>query len=342
MSNDRNVLENEKWYHILIGYIKQNIKFLVLLAVFDGIFLLIFPLYQLETEAIWYASGLCAVILLIVFVCGFIKYHRAHKDRLGYMHNLLLSYDELPPAATLAEEDYQNMIKWLGDTYRRQKADYDHERQDSIDYYTTWVHQIKTPIAAMRMMLQSEDTEENRALLSELFRIEQYVEMVLCYIRLDSHSNDFVLQEYDLDNIIKQAVRKYAPQFIRRKIKLIYEPARAKVLTDEKWLLFIIEQLLSNAVKYTRGGSVTISLSDDMILSIADTGIGIAKEDLPRIFEKGYTGYNGRADKKSTGLGLYLCRQAADKLKIGIAAKSDVSKGSTFSLNLYTKEHQVE
>jgi hypothetical protein len=204
------------------------------------------------------------------------------------------------------------------------------------------VHQIKTPIAVMRMQLQEEDTDANRALLAELFRIEQYVDMVLSYIRLGSSQNDFVIQEYDLDPIIRQAVRKFAPQFVHGRIRLVYEPVSVRVLTDEKWLLFLIEQLLSNAIKYTPKGTVTITVSPQQVLAVADTGIGIAPEDLPRIFEKGFTGYNGRADKKATGLGLYLCRQTADKLGVRLWAHSKPGEGSTFYLDLHRERLVVE
>ena len=142
--------------------------------------------------------------------------------------------------------------------------------------------------------------------------------------------------------MIRQSIRKYAPQFIRKKIRLNYEPTEATVLTDEKWLCFILEQLLSNAVKYTYQGSVAISVSPQKVLTIQDSGIGIASEDLPRIFEKGFTGYNGRTDKKSTGLGLYLSKQAADKLGIRISAASQPGKGTTISLDLSSKDLEIE
>ena len=210
-----------------------------------------------------------------------------------------------------------------------------------MDYYTTWVHQIKTPISIMRMTLQAEDTNEHRELLVQLFRIEQYVEMVLSYLRLDSESSDLVFQKYQLDDLIREAIHKYASQFVRKRIRLRYEPVNEMVLTDEKWLLFMIEQILSNAVKYTQEGEVTITITKEKVLQIADTGIGIAPEDLPRIFEKGFTGYNGRSDKKSTGLGLYLCRMAADKLSHQIWAESEVGKGTVFSIDLNRKEMDI-
>ena len=221
-------------------------------------------------------------------------------------------------------------------------TEWENWRQESMDYYTTWVHQIKTPISVMRMTLEGEDTEEHRELSAELFRIEQYVEMVLSYLRLDSDSSDYVFQEYDLDSIIRQAVHKYAPLFVRKKLRLFYEPVNVKVLTDEKWLLFILEQILSNSIKYTQEGSVSITLTPDKVLNISDTGIGIAPEDLPRIFEKGFTGYNGRSDKKSTGLGLYLCKKAAGRLSHKISVQSKPGAGTVVSIDLDTKMLRTE
>jgi hypothetical protein len=244
--------------------------------------------------------------------------------------------------STLAEREYQDIIEVLRERCQELETEWQRDKQDSLDYYSTWVHQIKTPIAVMRMQLQGEDTDKNRALLSELFRIEQYVDMVLSYIRLGSTQNDFVFQEYELDKIIRQAIHKFAPQFVHNRIRLVYKTEEVMVLTDEKWLLFIIEQLLSNAIKYTQNGTVTITVSPEMVLSIEDTGIGIASEDLPRIFEKGFTGYNGRADKKATGLGLYLCKQTADKLGIRIWAKSKPGEGSVFYIDLHQKKMVVE
>ena len=173
----------------------------------------------------------------------------------------------------------------------------------------------------------------NRELTGELFRVEQYVEMALCYVRLGEGASDLVIKEYPLDDMIRKAIRKYAGQLIRRKLRVIYEGTDICVLTDEKWLVFIIEQLLSNAVKYTVSGNVTITVDrEKKQLSISDTGIGISPEDLPRIFEKGYTGYNGRADKTSTGIGLYLCREITKKLGHGIMITSEIGKGTDVTI----------
>lgn len=332
----------EKWYGLLWEYVRQYRLSVFVFSLFTGIFAGVFSLYELEVEAVLYASGICAVTGILLLGFHFLFFYRAHKERLRLLAGIEYTYRELPKPKNLPEEDYQQMITALGKISAGYLTAWKGEWQETLDYYTMWVHQIKTPIAVMRMYLQGEDTRENRELLAELFRVEQYVEMVLSYIRLGSGENDLIIREYDLDAIIKQAIHKYASQFIRKKIRLVYEPAEVRVVTDEKWLLFILEQLLSNAVKYTLEGTITIRAGQDKKLSVSDTGIGIAPEDLPRIFEKGFTGYNGRADKKATGLGLNLCRQAAEKLGIRITAESEPGKGSTFTLDLAEKIIEIE
>lgn len=305
-------------------------------------FFCIFSLYQLESEAFLYGTSLYLTVLICYLIFCFFRERLRHYRRQQQLSSINCSWNELDAPTSQESCDLQEMIRSLGQRCNELTTQLQSAKQESLDYYTTWVHQIKTPISVMQMILQSEDTPEHRELSAELFRIEQYVEMVLTYIRLGSDDHDFVFRECDLDTLIRQSIRKYASQFVRRKICLIYEPVQLTVLTDEKWLSFILEQLLSNAVKYTLQGSVTITITPDKKLSVSDTGIGISPEDLPRIFEKGFTGYNGRADKKSTGLGLYLCRQTADKLGIGIVADSTPGEGSVFTLDLSTRRLEVE
>lgn len=335
-------MEEIRWYRLAGRYLREHGKTVFAFALFTAIYAVVFFLYDLEAEAIFYAVILCVLASTVILGAGFVRFYRDYHTRWKIFKNIELEFENFPEASTLLEEDYQEMIRALGRINNDHLTDWQKERQESLDYYTTWVHQIKTPIAVMRMTLQGEDTEEHRELLAELFRVEQYVDMVLSYIRLGSHQTDFVFQEYNLDAIIKQAIHKYASLFVRCRIKLVYEPVKMTVLTDEKWLLFILEQLLSNAVKYTREGTVTISVSPEQVLSVTDTGMGIAPEDLPRIFEKGFTGYHGRTDKKATGLGLYLCKQTADKLGIRISVRSEVGRGSNFSLDLRKERLRLE
>ena len=309
------------------------------------IFAVVFAMYGIRLEAVWYPLLLSALFGSILLAAGFVRIGRRRRNMEQILSSKALFPDVadiLPGAGSLAEEDYQALIRKMENAYRAKKGEWDAARRDMADYYATWVHQIKAPIAVMKIILQQEDTPENRVLSAELFRVEQYVEMALCYVRLGEGASDLVIQEYDLDQVIRKAVRKYAGQFIRRKIRLIYEGTDVRVLTDEKWLSFIIEQLLSNAVKYTTEGSVTISVDKGKKLSVTDTGIGISPEDMPRIFEKGYTGYNGRMGKKSTGLGLYLSRKAADKLGHVLTAESEPGRGSRFTIDLESYPFQAE
>lgn len=244
---------------------------------------------------------------------------------------ILTDLSALPEPQNAIEREYQELLRTLDAEKTRIQSESDSRYSDMLDYYTLWAHQIKTPLSAMRLILQSGDEPDTAELNNELFKTEQYVEMVLSYLRTDSESTDFVLKSYELDPIIKQSVRKYASQFIRRKISLVYDGTDASALTDEKWLTFVIEQLLSNALKYTYSGSISIT-ADESRITVTDTGIGIAPEDLPRVCEKGYTGYNGRTDKKSTGIGLYLCRKILTKLGHELEISSEVGKGTSVDI----------
>lgn len=227
------------------------------------------------------------------------------------------------------------MLEILSSQIRGLNAALESQRQEALDYCTVWAHQIKTPIAVLRLRLQEEDSEVRRALETELFRIEQYVEMMLQYIRMESSINDLVIAEYALDDLLREAFRKFAPLFVYKKLKLEYEAFGQQVVTDKKWFLCIIDQLLSNAIKYTpAGGTVRVYQTKDLRLCVADNGVGIAAEDLPRIFEKGFTGQNGRLGQNSSGLGLFLCKRAADLLSLRLGVISAPGEGSAFYLDL--------
>lgn len=305
-----------------------------------------FLLYLFHVPVIvWcYSTAVGVFLAVLIGAMDFRRYERRHRALCHLRSEVIDSIDHLPEPRDLIEEDYQEVIH--ASFKARQELTFiaDKRYQEMMAYYTLWVHQIKTPIAAARLLLQTGDIPEAQQgeLSDELSRIEQYVDMVLCYLRLENVSTDYVLRACDLDQLIRQAVRRFAPQFIRVGCRLNYTPVQCSVLTDEKWLLFVIEQLLSNALKYTGKGQISIRLIAPKTLVIADSGMGIAPEDLPRIFEAGFTGENGRTDKKATGLGLYLCRRICDNLGHRISAESTLGKGTKIYLNLQSDHLEVE
>ena len=321
---------------IWLQYMKAQAKAILTFLLFSMIFTLSFALYHLPLSAVLYAAALCAFLGAVFLTLDYLSFLKKHRRLQTVLKEATVTIGGLPPASSLPEEDYQAILQTLHQEKAALEDWMQHRYTDLVEYYTAWAHQIKTPISSLHLHLQQEEDEpRRRALMEGLQQIEQYVEMVLCYLRLDAEVTDYVIQDCSLDDILRQAIRRFASQFIQKKIKLVYVPLDFTALTDEKWLLFVLEQLISNALKYTRGsGTITIAMEESGILLIRDTGIGIAPEDLPRIFEKGYTGYNGRSDKKASGIGLYLCRRICKNLGHGISATSSPGSGTVIRLDL--------
>lgn len=317
-----------------IGYLKDNLKAISMFIVYSIVFLVLFLLCDLSLNIYLYGMLLCFSIVLAVMTVGFIKYRQKNKLLEQLINEILVSTDNLPEPSTVIEENYQTLIKILRENRCELKQQMHRRIANMTDYYTMWVHQIKTPISAMRLILQGSSDENTSELSTQLFKIEQYVEMVLAYIRTDSDSTDYVFCEQSLDSIVKHCVRKYAPLFIRKKIPVDIHDIDLKIVTDEKWLTFVIGQIISNAVKYSDKGRVSIYVEDGCTLVVEDNGRGIAESDLPRVFEKGFTGYNGRADKSASGIGLYLSKQIINRLGHTMSISSKVGVGTKVMIDL--------
>ena len=325
---------------LLASYLRRQYKLLLLLAGFFCIFAAVFSLYTLPVEAVAYAGLLCFLLGLALFAVGYACFRSRHRELQRLLRQVQEKVLPLPPARGLLEEDYQSLVQALCRDRARLAMENENRLRDMTDYYTLWAHQFKTPIAALGLLLQ--ETGESGPLEVELLKIEQYVEMVLSYLRLDSDSTDYVLRDCQLDEILRQAVRKLAKMFILKKITLDFQETGKTVLTDGKWLAFVVEQVLSNALKYTpEGGTIRIYGDGDTVV-ISDSGIGIQPEDLPRVFEKGFTGYNGRTERKSTGIGLYLCRQVLQRLCHGITITSRPGQGTLVRLDLSRRQRVME
>lgn len=312
--------------------LKKNTVFLFLL--FTVVFAVFFALYRFPVSAVVYPAALCVIIGCVYLSVSFIRFRKKHAKLEEISRLTAEMITSLPECTAEYEQDYQNIISALRDEIISLSDEFSEKYSDMTEYYSVWAHQIKTPIASMKLTLRGEDSPASRKLMSELLRIEQYVEMVLAFIRLDSSSTDYVFKEYRVDGIIKQSVKRFASDFIGRKIRLEYEEIGENIITDEKWFSFVLEQILSNSLKYTRDGSVRIYRTEGNCLCIEDTGIGIAPDDLPRIFEKGYTGFNGRLQKNASGIGLYLCKRICDNLRLAIKAESAVGEGTRIFIDL--------
>ncbi|MGL4336012.1 MAG: sensor histidine kinase [Turicibacter sp.] len=337
-------MEEQSFIVILRGYIKGQAKTLGLFSMILIIFVCVFALYGIKVEPILYATLLSVWMGLIVLVYDFIRYKRKYQELSILKKQIQINLTDMPLASDLIEKEYQTILLSLMEHTQNLTSNIDSKQTDMMDYFTLWAHQIKTPIAAIRLLVQSHPGENDKELLGELFKIEQYVEMVLGYLRIENVSSDLAFHYCDLAGLVKQAIRKYSSQFIRKNIKLEFKEMDILVLTDEKWLVFVIEQLLSNAIKYSSSGTISIYMNPSKAaeLVIEDTGIGIAQEDLPRIFEKGFTGYNGRMDKKATGIGLYLCQKVLRKLSHTIFITSQVGVGTTVKIDLATIQTRYE
>ena len=312
-----------------MAYLRQKKGIILILLLFFLICARIFYLYHISTDcSSFFAGSICFIIGSIAVGIDFSRFCQTRRKLQEAMQTITVSLETLPLARTPLEQDYQQLLELL---HTEQNP---HPRRKTAESKTSCrtttpcgVHQIKVPIQAMRLLLAKE--EKNSPLNLELFKIEQYVEMVLSYARLKSNSTDYVIRRLPLEDIVKPAVRKYAPMFIAKKISLEMDPMTATVLTDEKWAQFMIEQILSNSLKYTRTGSIHIYQEDPASLVIEDTGIGIDPADIPRLGERGFTGYNGRIDKKSTGIGLYLCKEISRRLSHTISIASRTRATST-------------
>ena len=320
----------------------------VLIIIFIGIvviFGILFYLYDIPFDAIIYGCELSFVWCAVCLFIDFYKYYKRHKLLHINREQFFNDAEQLPEHMDIIEYDYQELAKELYQAKQELISKNRIAKKELLDYYGMWVHQIKTPIAALdillqnteRMLYQLDEKEMMQKAISvsdmkmELFKIEQYVEMALNYLRVEDISSDLSFKQYAVDDMVRQVIRKYAKIFISKKIKMNFKPTKACIVTDEKWFIFVLEQFISNALKYTKKGQISIYMKEKSLV-IEDTGIGIPAEDLPRIFEKGFTGYNGRENKKSTGIGLYLCKNIMDKLQWNITLDSEVGSGTKIYL----------
>lgn len=331
-------------------YIRERKIWLIFLICMAMIYLAVAGVYGYDgvVSNMLYAAGISFFFIFVGCCFDFLDY----RGRCRKLEDALAGGGQgdyrLPVPKGRMEQLYHELLCEAMQERSRLVSELDGKQADMADYYTMWIHQVKTPIAALHLLQQRMEDEgdaagkENRRQSAEeLFKIEQYAEMALHYARLDSMSADLLLKTYDIGVIIRRAVRKYAVLFIGSGLNFSMEEFACTAVTDEKWLGFVVEQLLANALKYTKEGGIRIYGADGRgklcggtvwNVVIEDTGIGIRAEDLPRIFERGFTGYNGRMERKSTGIGLYLCRSIMERLGHTVRVESKEGEGTKFIL----------
>lgn len=350
--NEKEINRQIRWsylkdrYKILCAYGAVVVLFYAIAALYD---------YRQVLRNMFYAVELGLFFGLLFVLIDYRKYRGRCITLFQALQKEGDRVSGMPEVGSLPEMLYRQLLMKEEDEKRKLLTRYDEKQKDMADYYTMWTHQIKTPIAALRLLLQNEegmergqDEAQRQRESEELFKIEQYTQMALYFARLDSPSSDFVFKKYNVNEIVKQAVRKYSVLFLHSGLSFRMDEFEIKVVTDEKWLCFVVEQVFSNALKYTHQGGIAIYGSDAegnpekgkvTYLTIEDTGIGIRESDMPRIFERGFTGYNGRLDKKATGLGLYLCSQIMRRMRHTIQVKSELGVGTKVILGFAQGEY---
>ena len=271
------------------------------------VFITIFVLATLEIEYVFLGIEILGFILIIYLIVHWFQYQKLSD----------------------VKDDNERLLN----ENKNLKSEMLNQKDDLNAYFLMWLHQIKTPMTVSKLLLEKPDETTSTKLKMQLMYIEQYINMAMNYLKMIDYSTDMDITQVNLDDIIKNLLKKYSLLFIHNHISLEYQSNLTYVVSDSQWLTILIEQILSNALKYTENGKIAIQyLEDKHALEIRDTGIGIRSEDIPKIFDRGYSGFNGRMNEKSSGLGLYLARKISERLNIQIEVESKLSKGSVFRL----------
>ena len=279
-----------------------------------------------------------AVILLAGLFLTYWKRKRQMQkllDMAGQLSEryLISEVMELPEQAE--DQVYYHLLKMAGKSMLEQIGEVRRERLEYKEYIEQWIHEIKTPITAMKLLCENHRTDWTKELLMELEKTNRFTEQALYYARSEHTEKDYSVREMALAQVVYQAIADNKYLLLQSGVRLEVEEMEDTVYSDEKWVRFILNQLIANAVKYRSEQPVlrfsTRRQQDQVVLKVEDNGIGISPADLPRIFEKGFTGQNGRMVQQSTGIGLYLCKRLCDKLGIGIAVESS-EQGTAISL----------
>lgn len=310
----------------IFKFLKEKIHSIIIFLVYILI-LFISTWFGISKNYILYIILISIFMFAVNIVISFVKYKRLIDEINQWSTDLLAKEPEV-----FKNTNFSKRIINLEKENREMESAFELKMKDFKEYISIWTHQIKTPLFSLDLILNDHPIDSNAA-KNEVFEIEEYIDNLLSYMRLESLSTDFVFEEVSLNALVSSSIKKYSKVFIRRKNKVDFKASGLIIATDKKWFSLILDQILSNANKYTQNGSISIYIEGSNLV-IKDTGIGIRKEDLPRVFDKSYTGYNGRIYKKSTGIGLNLVKNTAENLSIDVFIESEVNTGTKVILNL--------
>lgn len=292
------------------------------------------PIIMFIIFLIWFSP------LIIYMIMDFIAKKRFYDDITGIIDKIDKKY--LLPEVVKRPSYYEGKIIYdvLSECNRNMHEHvnfYKNLQREYREYIETWVHEIKTPISSSRLIIENSESKEKNVLSDELRKIEEYINQALYYSRSTDVSNDYIVKEFEVKEAVKEVIRNNRRDFINKRISIDVEEVSGRVITDLKWVKFIINQIIINAIKYSKENSGSIKIYttegiENIILTIEDDGVGISKKDVNRVFDKGFTGTNGRKYGKSTGIGLYLCKKLCEKLGLGISLSSIEGKGTKVNI----------
>ena len=308
------------WKQFFLAYLRSRSRLFVYLFALTFLVLLFQFLFASLGTYFLYFFLLCCFVTILFFTWDILVEMQVYRKEVLYEEREAKS----PLEVALAEKLEARELELY-----QQRSDSERKLTDLLDYYTLWVHQIKTPIAASQLLVaEVADRQLKQQLEQEIFKIDSYTNLVLQYLRLESFHDDLVLKQVQIEDLVKEILRKYALFFIQKGLSVNLHDLDKEIVTDKKWLLVVIEQIISNSLKYTKEGGLEIYM-DGQELCIKDTGIGIKNSDVIRVFERGFSGYNGRLTQQSSGLGLYLSKKISEELGHQIRIESEVGKGTT-------------
>lgn len=320
---------------LLLDYLKTYFWAMALYIAVPCVFVLLHLLGGGGVAEIRYAVFLCCLMGALAFAAGLFPFARKRRALMMALAHPPVDASHLPMDESPLGLLHHELDTQLFDATRRSRSALAQQQRENEEYFTLWLHQMKTPLAALDLMAQSDLPIDRAQMRQELLKARQYADMALTYQRLPSMSRDLCLTQTALYPLVCACVRQLHPLFRYGQLQLDMEPFDGMVLTDGKWLSVVVSQVLTNALKYTQpGGVIRIRYLEGNRLEISDTGIGIRPEDVPRVFERGFTGFSGRAHEKSTGIGLYLCKEIMRRLGHGIRLTSEVGEGTVVTLDL--------